>query len=241
MEPQQRIALVMGGSRGIGAGIVRRLAQDGLRVAFTYVQAKARADELADEVGALAIQADSGDPDATKAAVDRTAAAFGGLDILVNNAFTADVRPLAEFQADAFDRMIAVNVRGPWLAIQAASAHLGQGGRIINIGSIFAERLPSGPNTGIAIYNTTKAALSGMTRALARELGPRGITVNIIQPGAIDTEALDEQYAVIMRDHTPLGHIGDPSDIAGLVAYLVKPEARFVTGATLTVDGGFSA
>jgi 3-oxoacyl-[acyl-carrier protein] reductase len=192
MASLQRVAFITGGSRGIGAGIVRRLAGDGVRVAFTYVQAKQQAQDLADEVGALPIRADSGDPDAVRSAVEQTVREFGRLDILVNNSSIGEVYPLAEFPLDRFERMIDVNIRGAWVAIQAAEPHLGEGGRIINMGSIFAERQPPETTPGLAGYNLTKAALDAMARGLARELAPRGITVNTILPGAINTDALSE-------------------------------------------------
>jgi 3-oxoacyl-[acyl-carrier protein] reductase len=234
-----KTALVTGGSRGIGAAIVRRLTADGAQVAFTYASAKDQADAVAEATGALAIQADNADHDAVRAAVSHTADHFGGLDILVNNAGVAHLAPIEDVSLEEFDRLIAVNVRGVFSAIQTAAAHLGQGGRIITIGSVSADRAP-GP--GISVYALTKAAVTGFTRGLARELGPRGITVNTVQPGPTDTDMNPDTgpAAQWMKQLTTVGHYGKPADIASAVAYLASPEARFVSGATWNVDGGSS-
>ncbi|MGV9364181.1 SDR family NAD(P)-dependent oxidoreductase [Amycolatopsis sp. NPDC003731] len=241
MASQQRTALVSGGSRGIGAGIVRRLTADGIHVAFTYVHSRQRADELAAQTGALAIQADGGDQGAIEESVRRTVERFGGLDIVVNNAFAAEVHPLAQFPLEAFDRMLAVNIRGAWIAIQAAEPHLGEGGRIINIGSVFAQRQPPGAMPGIAAYNLTKAALEAMARGLARELAPRGITVNTVLPGAVDTEALPAHMAEQMSQWAPAGRLATTAEVADAVSFLAAEGAAFVTGVSLPVDGGFGA
>jgi 3-oxoacyl-[acyl-carrier protein] reductase len=240
-----RRALVTGGSRGIGAAIVRRLAADGARVGFTYAASGGSADELCAEVSrrggeAVPIQADSADAQQVTAAVDQAVAAFGGLDILVNNAGISTSGVAESFSLQDFDRMLAINVRGVFVAIQRAIPHLGQGGRIVTTGSIFADHVP---RPGSAVYAMTKAALAGMTRGLARELGPRGITVNVIQPGPTATDANPDsgEFADAMRELTAVGHYGRPEDIASAVAYLVGPEAGFITGITWNVDGGFSA
>lgn len=185
-----RRALVTGASRGIGAEIVRKLASDGASVAFTYGSSAAEAEKLAAEAAAdgatvVAIQADSGDPEQVRRSVEETVTHLGGLDILVNNAGIAVLGDVATLPAEKFDRIVAINIRGVFVAIQAALAHLGEGGRIINIGSINAEKVP-GP--GLAVYAMTKAAVAGLTRGLARDLGPQGITVNNVQPGPIDTD-----------------------------------------------------
>jgi 3-oxoacyl-[acyl-carrier protein] reductase len=240
-----RRALVTGGSRGIGAAIVRRLAADGALVGFTYAASGGPADKLRAEVSALGgtaipIRADSADSQQVTDAVDEAVAAFGGLEILVNNAGISTSGTVESFPMQDFDRMLAVNVRGVFVAIQRAIPHLGMGGRIVTTGSIFADHVP-GP--GSAVYAMTKAALAGLTRGLARELGPRGITVNVIQPGPTATDANPEsgEFADAMRQFTAVGHYGRPEDIASAVAYLVGPEAQFITGTTWNVDGGFSA
>jgi 3-oxoacyl-[acyl-carrier protein] reductase len=240
-----RRALVTGGSRGIGAAIVKRLAADGAQVAFTYAAAAGPADALRAEVSAMggtavAIRADSADAQQVTNAVDEAVAALGGLDILVNNAGISTSGMTESFPLQDFDRMLAVNVRGVFVAIQHAVPHLGSGGRIVTTGSIFADRVP---RAGSAVYAMTKAALAGFTRGLARELGPRGITVNLVQPGPTATDANPDsgEFADAMRQLTAVGHYGRPEDIASAVAYLTSPEAAFITGITWNVDGGFLA
>lgn len=237
-------ALVIGGSRGIGAEIVRRLAADGAAVGFTYHSSPEEAEHLASEVTAsgatvAAIRADSGDVDAVASAVSATVDRLGGLDILVNNAGVAHGAPIESFPLQEFDRMVAINVRGVFAAIQAAVPHLHADGRIINIGSVNADRVPV---AGISIYSMTKAAVAGLTRGLARELGPRGITVNNIQPGptATDMNPDEGEFADHMRSLTALGRYGQPGDIASAVAYLALPEAGFVTGTSWNIDGGYT-
>ncbi len=240
-----RRALVTGGSRGIGAAIVKRLAADGAKVAFTFAASGGPAEELCAEVSAqggtaVAIRADSADAQQVTDAVDQAVTALGGLDILVNNAGTSASGLAETFALQDFDRMLAVNVRGVFVAIQRAIPHLGMGGRIVTIGSIFADRVP---RPGSAVYATTKAALAGLTRGLARELGPRGITVNVIQPGPTATDANPDsgEFANAMRQLTAVDHYGRPEDIASAVAYLASPEAAFITGISWNVDGGFNA
>jgi 3-oxoacyl-[acyl-carrier protein] reductase len=239
-----RRALVTGGSRGIGAEIVRRLAADGAAVAFTYGSSAAEADKLTAQVAAdggtaVAIQADSGDPEQVAKAIDETVAHLGGLDILVNNAGVAYIGDVESFTMERFDRLVAINVKGVFAAIQRALPHLGTTGRIINIGSINADRVP-GP--GLSIYAMSKAAVAGLTRGLARELGPRGITVNNIQPGPVATDMNPEvgEFADSLREVMALGRYGQPRDIASVVSYLAGPEASYVTGANWNVDGGFT-
>ena len=239
-----RRALVTGGSRGIGAEIVRRLAADGAAVAFTYGSSAAEADKLAAEIAAdggtsVAIQADSGDPEQVAKAIDETVAQLGGLDILVNNAGVAYIGDVESLTMEQFDRLVAINVKGVFAAIQRALPHLGTTGRIINIGSINADRVP-GP--GLSIYAMSKAAVAGLTRGLARELGPRGITVNNIQPGPVATDMNPEvgEFADSLREVMALGRYGQPRDIASVVSYLAGPEAAYVTGANWNVDGGFT-
>lgn len=238
-------ALVTGGSRGIGAAIALALAEKGADVAITYERSADRAAEVVRSVEALgrrglAIQADSADAAAVKRSVDEAVAALGGLDILVNNAGIARGGPVAEASLADIDALLAVNIRSVVLASQAALAHLPDGGRIVSIGSCLGERVPFG---GVTIYSMTKSALLSFTRGLAREVGPRGITVNLVQPGSTDTdmnpangEQADEQRAL-----SALGHFGQPQDIAAAVAFLSGPGARQITGTTLTVDGGLNA
>ncbi|MBP1822145.1 3-oxoacyl-ACP reductase FabG [Mycobacterium sp. OAE908] len=239
-----RRALVTGGSRGIGAEIVRRLAADGAAVAFTYGASAVEAEKLVAQVGeaggtAVAIQADSADPEQVARSVDDAVAQLGGLDILVNNAGVAYVADTESFPLDEFDRLVAVNVRAVFVAVQRALPHLGEGGRIINIGSVNADRVPA---AGLAVYAMTKGAVKSLTLGLARELGPRGITVNNIQPGPIATDMNPEEgeFADWARPLTSLGRYGQTSDIASAVSYLAGPEASYVTGANWNVDGGIT-
>jgi len=238
-----RRALVTGASRGIGAAIVRRLSADGAAVAFTYSSSKAEADKLVAEVSgnggtAVAIQADAADPDQVAASVDQAVAALGGLDILVNNAGVAYLADIESLPLEEFDRLMAINVRGVFVASQRAAGHLGEGGRIINIGSINADRVP-GP--GMSAYATSKGAVAGLTRALARELGPRAITVNNIQPGPVATDLNPEtgEFADALRQVMALGRYGQPREVASVVSYLAGPESGYITGANWDVDGGF--
>ena len=238
-----RRALVTGGSRGIGAEIVRRLAADGAAVAFTYNSSPEPAEALAAELTAagakvVAIQADSADAAATVTAVEATVSELGGLDILVNNAGVASGAIIEEFPLEEFDRLMNINVRGLFATTQAAVPHLGKGGRIINIGSVNAERVPV---PGFTVYALSKAAVAGFTRGLAQELGPRGITVNNVQPGPIATDMnpADGPLAEQMTPFLAVGHYGHTRDIASAVAYLASPESGYITGTALNVDGGF--
>lgn len=237
--------LVTGASRGIGAAIALALAEKGADVALTYERSAERAGDVVRSIEALgrrglAIQADSADPAAVKRSVDEAVARLGGLDILVNNAGIARQGPVAEISLADLDALLNVNVRAVVLASQAAIPHLKAGGRIISIGSCLGERVPFG---GVTVYSMTKSALLSFTRGLARELGPADITVNVVQPGATDTDmnpAHGEQ-ADGMRALTPLGRYGNPADIAAAVAFLASPAARQISGTALTVDGGLNA
>ena len=238
-------ALVTGGSRGIGAAIVKRLAREGAHVALTYVSKPDQANETvtaARALGgrALAIQADSADAAAVVLAVERTVAELGGIDILVNSAGIAVMAPLDDYRLEDLDRTLAVNVRAVFVATQAAAKHMKTGGRIITIGSCNADRMPF---EGGAAYAMSKAALVGLVKGLARDLGPRGITVNNVQPGPIDTDMnpADGDFADSLRKLMALPRYGTAEEIAAMVAYLAGPEAGFVTGASLAIDGGFTA
>lgn len=237
-----RVALVTGGSRGIGASVVRRLAQDGADVAFTYREAEQSAKAVVADVESygrtgLAIRADSADATALTGAVGHAVAELGRLDILVNNAGVFSSGPFEEVSLDYLDRAIAVHVRGVFLVTQAAVRHLGHGGRIVNIGSSFASRVPA---PGVSAYAMTKSAINGLTRALARELGPRGITVNLVLPGSTDTDMnpADSTGADAQRSHIALGRYGTPDDVAATVSHLVGEGGRHITGASIAIDGG---
>ena len=240
-----KTALVTGGSRGIGAAIARHLAREGANVGLTYAAGDERAAGVVTEVEALgrralAIRADSGDPVAVTAAADTAAATFGGIDVLVNNAGIMFFGPLEKMTLAEIDRTFAVNVRAAIVASQAVVPHMIDGGRIITIGSNSADRIP-GP--GGAVYAASKAALNGLTRGLAHEFGPRGITAVVVQPGPTDTEAnpADGPFAAQMVARTPLGRYAVADDIAQMVAFLAGPGGRHVTGTTITLDGGFNA
>jgi len=240
-----KTAFVTGGSRGIGAAIVRRLAAGGAAVAFTYQQSSAGADALAAEINAaggraIAIKADAADADALTAAVDATAQRFGAVDILVNNAGVLALGDVAEFSLDDFDRTLQVNVRAVFVAIKASLKHMGTGGRIINIGSTNSGRMPF---AGGGVYAMSKSALLGLVQGFSRDLGPRGITINNVQPGPVNTDMNPEQsdFAAVMHDLMAIRRHGNADEIAGMVAYLASPEAAFVTGASLNIDGGFAA
>ncbi|NEW74616.1 SDR family NAD(P)-dependent oxidoreductase [Streptomyces rhizosphaericus] len=240
-----KAALVTGGSRGIGEAVAIRLAEQGADVALTYHSQAERAADVVDRIKALgrrawAVRADGVDAQAVRAAVEGTAAEFGRLDILVNNAGVGALGPIAELSLEDVDRVLAVNVRAPFLLAQAATAHMADGGRIINIGSCMAERVAF---PGGSLYATSKTALTGLTKALARELGPRGITANLIHPGPVDTDMnpADGENAAFQSGFTALGRYGRTTEIAATVAHLAGDSGRYITGASIAVDGGFAA
>src|SRR5881275_1914753 len=240
-----KIALVTGGSRGIGAAIAKRLATDGAKVAITYSKGADAAAAVVKEIerdggNAIAIQADATDAKASKAAVEKTVATFGQLDVLVNNAGTAIPKTFEETTLEELDRLIDINIRGTFVATQAALKHMEDGGRIIMIGSSVGERMMT---PGLVPYSATKGAVKMFTQGLSREVGNRGITVNNIQPGPIDTELNPAagEWAAPQKANTALNRYGSVDDVAALVAFVAGPEASYITGANLTVDGGTNA
>jgi len=240
-----KVALVTGGSRSIGAAAAKRLAADGAAVAFTYSASPNKADLVVKAIEAaggraLAIQADAGSPEAVRGAVAKTVETFGALDILVNNAGIALGGPIVEIRFEDYERMIAVNVTGVFVATQEAIKHMKAGGRVIHIGSSMARYAAFG---GASLYTLTKGAISGFNRSLVRDLGPKGITVNTVHPGPTDTDMNPDGGPIsqIVGPGMAIGRYGKPEEIASAIAYLASPEAGFVTGADLVVDGGFTA
>ena len=238
-------ALVTGASRGLGAAIAKTLAAEGADVAITYEKSAESAEKVVSAIKALgrkaiAIQADSADAAAVQASVEKTVAALGGLDILVNNAGILRIGELKDISLADIDALLNVNVRAPIVASKAALPHLGKGGRIITIGSYFADRVPAAV---LGIYAASKSALVGFNKALARELGPKEITVNLLQPGSIDTDMNPHNgpFAATLKQFMAVGHYGKPEDIANAVAFLASEKAKYITGSTLTVDGGANA
>src|SRR5271167_2349458 len=240
-----KVALITGGSRGIGAAIAKRLAADGASVAITYAKdvsaasAVVKAIEL-DGGKAVAIQADAADVEAVRGAVEKTVVAFGRLDVLVNNAGTAIPKTFEETTLEEMDRVIDINVRGRLVATQEALKHMKSGGRIIMIGSSVGERVLA---PGLVAYSATKGAVKMFTQGLSREIGGRGITVNNVQPGPIDTDLNPAagDWAVPQKAMTSLNRYGTVDEVAALVAFVASPEAAYITGANLTVDGGTNA
>ena len=240
-----KFALVTGGSRGIGAAIAKRLASDGAGVAITYAKDATSASAVVNaiELGggkAIAIQADSVDAAAIQSAVSQVVATFGSLDILVNNAGTAIPKAFEEATLDEFDRVLNINVRGTFIATQAALKHMKNGGRIIMIGSCVGERVMT---PGLVAYSATKGAVKMFSQGLSREVGSRNITVNNIQPGPIDTDLNPAagDWAVPQKAATALNRYGKADEVAALVSFVASPEAAYITGANLTVDGGTNA
>jgi 3-oxoacyl-[acyl-carrier protein] reductase len=240
-----KIALVTGGSRGIGAAIAKRLAADGANVAITYTKGVDAAASVVKEIEragrkAISIQADATDAAAVEAAVEKTVATFGRLDVLVNNAGTAIPKRFEETTLEELDRLIDINVRGTFVATQAALRHMKSGGRIIMIGSSVGERVLV---PGLVPYSATKGAVKMFTQGLSREVGSRGITVNNVQPGPIDTDLNPAagDWAVPQKAVTALDRYGNVDEVAALVAFVAGPEASYITGANLTVDGGTNA
>lgn len=242
---QGKKVLVTGGSRGIGAAIVQRLAQEGADVAFTYHSREEDAEKTAKSVQeagrkAVAIRADSADPQEVIGAVQHTVQALGGIDILINNAGIGTFAPVDSVSLNELDRIWAINVRAVFLASQEAIKHMPSGSRIINISSCNADRMPF---AGGSIYAMSKSALTGLVKGLSRDLGPRGITINNIQPGPVATEMNPEdgEFSDLMKSATAVSRYSMPEEIAAFAAYLAGPETGFITGASLTIDGGLSA
>jgi 3-oxoacyl-[acyl-carrier protein] reductase len=241
----QKVALVTGGSRGIGAAIAKRLAADGASVSITYAKDASAASAVVKAIEraggkAVAIQADATDVEAVKRAVEKTVETFGRLDVLVNNAGTAIPKTFEETTLEEMDRVIDINIRGVFVATQAALKHIKSGGRIIMIGSSVGERVLV---PGLVPYAATKGAVKIFTQALSRELGSRGITVNNVQPGPIDTDLNPAagEWAAPQKAVTGLGRYGQVDEVAALVAFVAGPESSYITGANLTVDGGMNA
>jgi 3-oxoacyl-[acyl-carrier protein] reductase len=240
-----KIALITGGSRGIGAAIAKRLGAEGANVAITYAKGADAAASVVKEIErdggkAIAIQADATDAEAGKAAVEKTVATLGGLDVLVNNAGTAIPKTFEETTLEEMDRLLNINVRGVFIATQAALKHMKRGGRIVTIGSCLGERVMT---PGLVPYSATKGAVKIFSQALSRELGSRGITVNNVQPGPIDTDLNPAagEWAAPQKANTALDRYGSVDEVAALVAFVAGPESSYITGANLTVDGGTNA
>lgn len=242
---ENKIALVTGGSRGMGAAIVKRLAAEGATVVFTYVKGAALATALVEELTAKgqqasAVAADSADAKAVVAAVDHTVNTHGRIDILVNNAGTAVMKPFAEYTLEDYDHTMAVNTRAVFVGTQAALNHMSSGGRVITIGSCMADRVIGPYGT---LYSMSKSALISFNKGLARDLGNRGITTNLVQPGPVDTDMnpADGPHADFQRQHIALGHYGKATDVADLVSFLAGPESGYINGSALTIDGGLNS
>ena len=242
-----KVALVTGGSRSIGAAIVRKLAAQGASVAFTYISSADKANALAKELNdaggkVIAIKADSGNTQEIQAAVETAAKHFGQLDILVNNAgvFVTGSVDDTSIATASFDRQFAINVAGVATAVRTATQYLGEGGRVITIGSVVGDR---SAYPGMSDYSATKAAVAAYTRGWARDLGAKGITVNTVQPGPIDTDMnpANSDFAASFIPSIPLGRYGKAEEIAATVAFLASPDASYITGTTVNVDGGFGA
>lgn len=244
-ELNGKVALVTGGGRGLGAAIARRLAHEGAAVAVTYSRSQDKAQAVIRGIEAaggrgMAVRADNRDASAVEAAVATVAAAYGRIDILVNNAGIFDAGPITELTVDDFDRTIDINVKAVFVAIRASVPHMPEGGRIVTIGSNLASRVPW---PGISLYALSKAALVGLTKGVARDLGPRSITVNLVHPGSTNTDMnpQDGETADAQRSLMAIPRYNDAGEVAGLVAWLASPQGRGVTGAEFTVDGGANA
>ncbi|NLR56461.1 SDR family oxidoreductase [Chitinophaga polysaccharea] len=242
---ENKIALVTGGSRGMGAAIVKRLSAEGATVVFTYVKGAAAAAALVAELTAKGekvstLAADSADPAAVIASVNETVAQHGRIDILVNNAGTAVMKAFTEYTLEDYEHVMGVNTRAVFVGTQAALPHMSTGGRIITIGSCMADRVVGPHGT---LYSMSKSALISFNKGLARDLGTRGITTNLVQPGPVDTDMnpADGPHADFQRQHIALGHYGKAEDVADLVSFLAGPESSYINGSALTIDGGLNS
>lgn len=245
MELKRKVALVTGGSRGIGASIVRRLARAGADVAFTYGHAKEQADSLVTELHAMgvrsvAIHVDHAEPSQNLPIAGQVKSLLGRIDILVNNIGTGVLASLVETDDALFDRVFDLNTRAAFMVTRETARLMEEGGRIINIGSMVGQRVPF---EGYSLYSMTKFALVGLTRGWARDLAPKAITVNIVQPGTTNTDMNPEdgEYAKFMIPRIPLGRYGQPAEVAEMVGFLAGPNAAYITGSVINVDGGFDA
>ena len=242
---EKKVALITGGSRGIGAAITKRLAAEGANVAFTYSKSREKAEAIVAEIKAsggwaLAIEADSADPQAVETAVHKVVNEFGRIDVLVNNAGMYIGKAFEDHTLEDYDQIMGINVKAVYVALLAAVNHFSAGGRIITIGSNMAD---NAANPETTLYTMSKSALTGFTKGLARDLGKKGITVNLVQPGPINTDMnpSDTDLADFLRSRMALSEYGTVEDVAGLVAFLASEEGKFITGTALTIDGGFNA
>lgn len=242
---QNKTALVTGGSRGMGSAIAKRLAAQGANVVLTYVNAEDKANAVVADITnaggkAIAVKADSAKPEEVIAAVSKTVSDFGGVDILVNNAGIAIAKPLEEYTLQDYEDTMGVNVRAVFVAVQEAIKHMKEGGRIINIGSNLGDTAVS---AGLTLYTASKSTLQGLTRGMARDLGSRKITVNLVQPGPVDTDMnpATSELAGFMKTRMVTGEYGHIDDIAAVVGFLAGEESKYITGSVLTADGGFNA
>lgn len=246
LDLTNKTAIITGGSRGIGAACAKLLAARGATVAITYSKSGDRAEQVVSEIEAeggkaYAVQADASDMVAAKSGTEQAIKLLGGqLDILVNNAGIAEHGPIGGFSDESFNRLVKVNIEGVWHTTAAAVAHLNDGGRIVNIGSFFSERVPF---PGVSAYGMTKHAVAGMAKGWARDLAGKSITVNNVQPGPINTEANpdDSERAAMIKSNVPLGRYGQPNEVAELVAFLASPAAAYISGAQILIDGAMLA
>lgn len=240
-----KVTFITGGSRGMGAAIAKHLSAEGANVVFTHSGNNSqKAHQVLDSlksngVRAEALIANNEDADALVKALEYVREAYGSIDILVNNAGVYMQKPIEEYSFEEYDQMMNINVKAVFVATQFAARHMKSGGRVITVGSNMADRVLS---AGGSLYAMSKSALIGLTKGAARDLGPRGITVNLIQPGPIDTDMnpADSEFAPVLKSFTAIERYGTVEEIAGLVMYLSSEESQFITGTSITIDGGFN-